>query len=91
MLVSRAVAMRSRTSTVGILPPRSTADNMLRLTCARAATAPSDRPRPSARCPDPRSESGNVEPGGEPSGRDSGSHDSASYSTIVDDSKAITR
>ena len=46
MLVSRAVAMRSRTRTVGTFPPRSTAESMLRLTPARPATASSERPRP---------------------------------------------
>ena len=67
MLVSRAVAMRSRTSTVGTLAPRSTADSMLRLTPARPATGPSDRPRSSRAAPDARPEIGDVEPGREPS------------------------
>jgi hypothetical protein len=46
MLVSRAVAMRSRTRTVGTLPPRSTAESMLRLTPARPAMVSSESPRP---------------------------------------------
>src|SRR5438067_249091 len=45
MLVSSPVAMRSSTSTVGALLPRSTADSMLRLTPAFAASSFSDRRR----------------------------------------------
>jgi hypothetical protein len=45
MLVSRPVAMRSRTSTVGTLLPRSTSESMLRLTPVRDSRSPSDSRR----------------------------------------------
>jgi hypothetical protein len=50
MLVSNAVAIRSRTRMLGTFAPRSTSEIMLRLTLALRASSSSESPLPNLSC-----------------------------------------